>query len=305
MNANNKASERYLDSVEDLISEILKMDRLLYLRIIQEKESLTSLQMTREVLALKSNLTPDQIKDKKINKNNPNINKRLKELSDLGILNDYEGRYSLSSIGSLVVDDLTRLRSNIKVLTKHKDFFDTHNYSAIPPEQFREIYNLQFANQCVDAIDYNKEIEKNTSLVGHEIRIVTERLHDIPGWVVEELKKGTLTLRLVYQFEELFKINSTNREELELWKNLTEEAFPSVKLRYMTPEDKAPIGIRIVDKKWALFHLSILKDKKPDRSTSFYGEDKRFVNWVEDIFSNMWNESKTLDAANIFEMESQ
>ena len=305
MAENKNASGKNSEPAENLISEILKMDRVLYLRIIQEKETLTSLQMTREVLALKSNLAPDQITDKKINKNNPNINKRLKELADLGILNDYEGSYSLSSIGSLIVDDLTRLRSNIKVLMKHKDFFDSHSYSAIPLEQFREIYNLQFADQCVDAIDYNKEIERNTSLVGHEIRIVTERLHDIPGWIMEELKKGTLTLRLVYQFEELFKINSTDREELELWKDLTEEAFPSVKLRYMTLEDKDLIGIRIVDKKWALLNLSTLKDKKPDRSTSFYGKDKRFVNWIEGIFSNVWHISKTLNSDKIFEMESQ
>lgn len=295
MYTKEEVSEKNFKSAEDLIYEILKMDRLLYLQIIQEKGSLTSLQMTREILALKSNLTPDQIEDKKINRNNPNINKRLKELADLGILNDYEGRYSLSSIGSLVFDDLTRLRFNIKVLMKYREFFDTHAYSATPPEQFRDIYNLRFAEQCVDAIDYSKEIEKNTSLVEHEIRIITERLHDIPGWIIEELKKGTLALRLVYQFEELFKINSAYRDELELWKDLTEDVFPSVKLRYTTLEDKAPIGIRIIDKKWALFHLSTLKDKKPDRSTSFHGEDKRFVNWVEDIFSNIWNESKTLD----------
>ena len=100
MNKNNAASEEnnmssigYDNSLAEdtagIIHEILKMDRFLYLGIIQNKEYLTSLQMTREILALKSNLEPEKIEEKAILRNNPNINKRLKDLTDLGVLNFY------------------------------------------------------------------------------------------------------------------------------------------------------------------------------------------------------------------------
>ena len=100
MNKNDAASEEnnksfigydnsLAEDTAEIIREILKMDRFLYLNIIQDKEYLTSLQMTREILALKSNLKPEKIEEEAILKNNPNINKRLKDLTDLGVLNFY------------------------------------------------------------------------------------------------------------------------------------------------------------------------------------------------------------------------
>lgn len=279
---------------ENLIDETLKMDRLLYLRIIQEKESLTSLQMTREVLALRNNLKPEQIGDRNITKHNPNINKRLKDLTDLGILNDHEGRYTLSPIGYLIIDELIRLKLNIEVLREHKDFFDIHDYTVIPSQQFREIHKLRFAKQCKDAIDYKREIENNTAKTEHEIHIVTERLHDMPSWIIEELKQGTLALKLVYQFEEPFKINFDDEEERILCKEIMQKALPGVELRYLTLEDRNPIGIRIIDEKWGILHLFERRVRKLNRVVSFYGENEQFISWIEDIFSSIWKISKPL-----------
>lgn len=277
-----------------LIHEILKMDRLLYLNIIREKGHLTSLQMTREILALSNNLKPEEVKAKKVADKNPNINKRLKDLADLGILIDSGGEYSLSSIGPLVIDDLTKLNSNIEVLRRYRQFFDTHDYSVIPPQQFQEIYRLCYARQCENAIEYYKEIEDNTARTDRRIRIATEYLHDVPGWILEELKQGNLSLQLMYQFIEPFKMNSDDEKELRLWKDLTEETFFTVELRYITLEDRNPIGIRIIDRKWAILNLLELAENKLNRPKSFCGVEEKFVSWVEDIFSYIWNTSESL-----------
>ena len=280
---------------ENLIDEVLKMDRLLYLKIIQKKESLTSLQMTREILALKDNLRPEQIENKEITRNNPNINKRLKDLSDLKILNDREGRYSLSPIGFLIIDELTRLNSNIAVLTEYKNFFDLHDYTVIPPKQFREIHKLRFAKQCKDAIEYTKLINENTQKTEYRICIVSERLHEIPSWIIDELKRGNLTLKLIYHFEEPFKLNYDDEEEQRLWKDLTQETLLKVELRYLALKDRNPIGIRIIDRGWAILTLPKTIDNRLDRPLSFEGTNKQFVNWVEDVFLDIWDKSKPLE----------
>ena len=306
MNKNNAASEEnnmssigysknLAEDTAEIIREILKMDRLLYLNIIQNKESLTSLQMTREILALKSNLEPEKIKEEAMLKNNPNINKRLKDLTDLEILNVHEGKYTLTSIGSMVIDDLERLNSKIEILKKYKWFFSTHDYTAIPTQYFREIHNLRFAKQCEDAIEYHNQIESNTARITERILIVTERLHDIPSWIVDEFNRSNMTLKLVYYFKNPFELNYLDEQEQTLWKDLTQGTSSTVNLRYMTLRGGGPLGIRIVDRRWALFNLLEIEENKPNRPKSFYGTDERFVDWVENIFSYIWDTSKPLD----------
>jgi predicted transcriptional regulator len=299
MNRNENASKGKNEPPEKLINEILNMDRLLYLKIIQEKESLSSLEMTREVLALKSKIKPEQVEDKKILKYNPNINKRLKYLSDLGILNDYNGQYSLTSIGFLLIEELPILKLNIGILKKHDWFFRNHDYTVIPTRLFREIHTLQFAEQCKDAIEYNTIIVENIGKTNLEIRIVTDRVHDIPSWIIEELKKGNLALKLVYYFRKPFQPNSDDENELKLWADLTEQYLPKAEFRYLTFKDKKPIEILIIDKEWALFNLYELAEDRLDRSISFYGAHEQFVDWVENIFSSIWDESKPLDSQSV------
>lgn len=299
MMSRSKEPETGFESLEDLITEMFKMDRLCYLENIREKEFLTSLQMTRQILAQKKNLKPEQIKDEEISKSNPNINKRLKDLANLGILNDDAGIYTLSPIGSLLMDVLSGLKSDIDVIKKYKWFFDTHDYTIIPSQHLREIHKLQFAKQCADIFEYKREIERSTANVKYGMHIVTDRLHDIPSWIIEELKQGNLSLKLVYQFKKPFDINSDDEEERNLWKELKQEIFPEVKLRYLTLEDRNPIGIRIIDKKWAIFNLFERAEDKLNRPRSFCGTHEQFIAWVEDVFSSMWSESSPLDKNNV------
>ena len=95
-------------SSEKLIDEILKMDRLLYLKIIREKGPLTSLNMTREIIALKKNVNPEEVKDNEISRKNPNINRRLRDLAEMEILDDQGGSYSLKPLGILISDGLSQ-----------------------------------------------------------------------------------------------------------------------------------------------------------------------------------------------------
>lgn len=291
-------------SPEFLIGEILKMDRLLYLRIIKEKGSLKSLQVTREILAIRKNLKPEQIGAKEANRKNPNINKRLQDMVGLGILDVHKGRYSLSPIGHLLVDELTRLNSNIEILGKYEWFFNTHDYSVIPSQQFREIYKLQFAEQCENNFDYRREIERNTGNTSYGIHIATEYLHDIPTWIIDELRQNHLTLKLTYQFKKPFKINSNDEEELKLWRNLIQDVPPGLELRYSILKDRNPIGIRIIDDKWAIFSLYEKAEKKLNRPRSFYGTHEQFVAWIKNVFLDLWNKSKSFKRDEISEILS-
>ena len=284
---------------EYVVDEILKMDRLLYLSIIEKKKSLTSLEMTREVLALKKGISPKDVSGKEIARNNPNINKRLKDLADREILIDKGGKYSLSLMGFLIIDELTILSLNIEVFRKYRWFFNTHDYTVIPRQELREIHRLQLAEECQDAIEYVRTIENNTVEVRSGICIATEHLHDIPNWIIQELEEGTLFLKLIYQFREPFKINYD--DERWLWRSLTEKTLPRAEFRYLSLQYRNPIGVRIIDGKWAIFNLFGIDEEKLNRPRSFYGKHEQFVMWVESIFTNLWMKSKPLDVQKVIE----
>lgn len=304
MNENEDTSSESVPS-EKLIDETLKMDRLLYLKTIQEKKSSKSLEMTRMILARKNNIEPEQVKSKEINKNNPNINKRLRDMANLGILDDNDGEYLLSPIGFLIIDELERLMSNIDIVRKHRWFFGTHDHTVIPERLFREIYKLRYAEQCKDSIDYSSIIEENTARTDHKIRIATDRLHDIPTWMLPELRAGNIMIQFVYFFKEPFRINSDRVDEERLWRELTLQNLPKGEFRYLTLEDMNPIGIRIINEHWALFNLYEKAEERLNRSISFYGTHGQFVSWIEDIFSSIWNRAKPLDTSRLLVAETR
>jgi predicted transcriptional regulator len=289
---NTEAKGENLSS-EELVDETLKMDRLLYLKIIIERGPLTSLQITREILARKKKIDREEVRNCDVSRKNPNINKRLRDLADIGILVDQNGIYSLAPLGVLISDNLSQLISCIDVIRKYEWFFSTHDYTVIPPQKLREVHKLQFAKQCNDYFEYTYELESNTTKIDKEMRIVTDRLHDIPDWIIQEIKRNNLELELVYQFWKPFKMNFD--EEKSLWEELTQGISSSIEIRYLMLKDKNPIGIRIIDQKWAIFSLYEYGEGKLNRPRSFYGEDKQFLAWIEDIFSIIWNNSKLLD----------
>ncbi|MGC1121048.1 MAG: hypothetical protein WBA22_08130 [Candidatus Methanofastidiosia archaeon] len=294
MKINPKLKTNINEAPRELIREILKMDRLQYLSIIQQKDPMTSLKITNEILALKEGIKPEKVKVKDTKKHNPNINKRLLDLTNLGILEDHEGEYSLSPVGTLLIDGLRRLESNIDIIRKHEWFFKAHDYSVIPSHQLHEIHKIQFAKQCEDEFEYRKELVESTQRTEHQICIVSERLHDIPSWIIEEMKNGAITLKYVYQFKKPLELNFNDSEERELWQDLTQEPSPGIEFRYSTLENRNPIGIRIIDRKWAGFNLFEFAENKLNRRRSFYGTDGEFIVWVEDLFSHIWNSSQIL-----------
>jgi predicted transcriptional regulator len=297
MKRENDQQER--DSPEHLMQEVLKMDRMLYMRIILEKKSITSLELTRHVLASKLDLKPEQIEDEKIAGHHSNINARLRKLVEIGILRDLNGEYSLSPIGFLFLKDISRMILDVKTLRKYEWFFDNHDYTVIPFQQFCEIYKLQFASQCRETLEYVKVIQNNTAKTKHKIQIATERLHDLPGWIVNELISGRISFQLLYQFKSPFRMNSDDEEEQNLWEIFKKVTLPNGEFRYIITADTNPIGIRIIDKKWAILHLSEVAEKRMNRSISFHGGHEQFVGWAEDVFLSIWNKSELLDLSKV------
>lgn len=289
---------------EDLISnvkELLNKDRLEYMEVIMKSDkALGSLEVTKTILSSRG------ITDtKKISRENIKVNKRLRRLVELGLLMQIEeGTYSISSLGYLLMDSWNELSDRVETTKKFRNYFDTHYVDALPPEFFRQTYKLRKAKVTENPVQWMKQVTKYTGRVERKFYNLTEYLHDIPEDIIEKkTSKETEEFEIVitYQFYKYPLLNYS--DEKELFDRLVDA---DVRFHYLTLEKRHPIGLRIVDDKWATFGLTRISDGVLDREKSFVGTDKDFVSWCRDLMYHIWHfKAKPLNVEEVIAREEE
>jgi len=105
-----------------LMAELLNNDRFDYLEIILNSEhGATSLDITRRILKSRGITQED-----KIRRENIKVNKRLRKLIKLGILDSNQrGEYTISSLGYLLLDSWKELTEKAETMKKFHEFFES------------------------------------------------------------------------------------------------------------------------------------------------------------------------------------
>ena len=264
----------------DLMSELMNMDRLEYIRIImRSRDGAKSIDIAEEISKLKFITYSRDIK-----KENIKVNKRLRNLVDLGILVSKEGVYTISSLGKLLIASWEELEKNSEAIEKFKEFFDNHYVDDLPQEFFLEIYKLSKADLTENSVQWELGVREYMKTMKRKFYSMTEYLHDMPEEIIRKKEEGEIEeMSIIYQFRNYPELNYS--DEWDLFNRLTKA---KVEFRYMTLEKRHPIGIRIVDEEWATFGLARTSDGKLDRGQAFIGTDKDFITWCRDLMYHMW-----------------
>lgn len=274
------------------MSELLNMDRLDYIGLIRSSGGAKSIDIAEEILKSKNITNP-----KEITKENIKVNKRLRKLVKLGILESDAGKYKISNLGNLLIDSWEELRESKETLEKFSDFFKNHYVTDLPREFFLRLYKLKEAQLTEIPIQWVQEVVRHMRRIEHKFYNVTEYLHDIPEEIIERTRdeKGErIDTVIIYEFLNFPQLNYSLEEEL--FNNLVKAG---VQFRYIELKDRHPIGVRIVDDKWATFGLPRL-DGTLDREQAFIGTDKDFVIWCRDLTYHLWHfEAKPLNVDEI------
>ncbi|MBU7046515.1 MAG: hypothetical protein HXS54_08765 [Theionarchaea archaeon] len=293
------------EDLTEVVSELLNMDRFEYLDIIEKGNGAKSLDVTRELLHSRGITDP-----KEITKENIKVNKRLRRLVDLGVLVSEEGVYNISSLGRLLMISKDELKKNAETMEKFHGFFETHYVDDLPPEFFRQIYKLRNAELTELPVQWVQEVIRSMNKIERKFYNMTEYLHDIPEEFIDRKiaemkaektgkvdvekgigKTGKIEIVIIYQFHNYPHLNFSR--EKELFKKLidAEAEFRHINLE----EGKRPIGIRIVDEKWATFGLARRSDDRLDREQAFIGSNIEFISWCRDLVYHKWSfEAKPL-----------
>lgn len=263
----------------NLMSELLNKDRFDYLRIIEHLEGVKSIDVAKEILKSRGISKPDEIK-----KENIKVNKRLRKLVCLGILDSTKkGEYEVSSLGLLLMDSWQELNEKVETLNKFYAFFDTHYIEDLPQEFIRQIYRLNGAKITVNPVQWVKEVMEYMKKIERKFYNITEYLHDIPEDVIQKSVAGEIEISVLYQFFKYPELNYP--DEKELFERLVEAG---VEIRYLTLENRHPIGIRVIDEKWATLSLTRKMDGLLDRDQTLIGTDEAFVSWCRDLMHHIW-----------------
>ena len=275
-------------NLETLMAELLNKDRLNYLEIIVNSENgEKSLDITRKILKSRGITQRD-----KIRKENIKVNKRLRKLVELGVLvSDRKGGYRISSLGYLLLDSWRELTEKAETMEKFHGFFESHYVEEIPHEFLRQIYRLRGAELVNNPVRWVREVSDHMQEIERKFYNLTEYLHDIPEEIIEKKEKEEIKeISIIYQFKEYPVLNYSD-EKKELFDRLVRAG---AEFRYIILENRHPIGIRIIDEKWATFGLEAISDKRTsekrlDRTQTLIGTNPEFMRWCRELMYHIWH----------------
>jgi predicted transcriptional regulator len=274
------------------MKELLNKDRLKYMEMIMNSDKgLGSLEIAQIICASRG-IT----RDMEITRENSKINKRLRKLVNLGILMQIEeGKYSISSLGYLLMDSWKKLAEKADTVNKFSKFFNEHFVNDIPEEFFGQIYKIRGAKLTGNTVQWKESLARHMFKMDTKLYNSTQYLHDFPDVIIEKVRSHEIEIVIIYQFDSYPELNYS--DEKELFDKLVEAG---VEFRYIDLENRHPIGIRIIDDTWASFYLSRISDGKLDRDHVFIGTDREFITWCRDLHYHIWSfEAKPLNVEEV------
>lgn len=284
-------------SMDDIINELMKLDRLQYLEILSESENpLTSYDITKKIL-VSDGIKEEPIDKKLLRKKNPSINTRLKTMEDMGILRNEEGKYSLDIAGLLFLHAREKLSKSREILDTNRMFFETHNFQDIPVEFRWQIYKLSQTNMISNAYEFMDSIEENLKKVERKIYLLTEHLRDIPNEIIQRIQKKEIDIAILYQCHNPPLIEK--EDEQKVFKELTKNLHKGIEFRFFPLQKRSSIYVSRSDSKWALFTLSTKASGTIDRNQAFCGDNIEFITWCRDLLYHLWWE----EGVKIFKIE--
>jgi predicted transcriptional regulator len=263
-----------------IMSELLRKDRLEYVDMIKEsKEGLRSLEIAEEILRKR------KIKEKKrLSKENVLVNRRLRELTKLGILISRKGMYRLTALGHLVIDSWDNMSDKIDTIEGFGDFFENHSFESVPKEFSTQVFDLKNTGLTENASQWEKILRKQIRKTRRKLYSMTTYLHGFPDEILRRRENKEIDIVITYQFKKYPQLNFS--DEKPLFDRLVEAG---AQFHYIDLGSGSPIGIRIVDDWWATFLLPKTNENRLDRDHAFVGEDPNFVSWCRDLMYHMWH----------------
>ena len=182
-----------------------------------------------------------------------------------------DGTFAIAEYGKLVM----QLSSSLEFVSKHRDYFSTHDIMRLPLQFVNRLGELSQTNLVMDTIENLNKVEQafiEAEQYGWGIAEGTVPEHMMP-MMNERIQKG-----IKFQF-----LIPENR--------LSANVSPSVTPRNVEGRGLSDLpAIVALTEKWA--GVCFLQVGGRVDYAGFFGKDPTFLNWVKDLFLYYWDKGK-------------
>lgn len=181
-----------------------------------------------------------------------------------------DGTFAIAEYGKLVI----QLSSSLEFVSKHRDYFSTHDLMRLPPQFVNRLGELSQANLVMDTVESLNNGERTfieAEQYGWGIAEGTIPEHVMPI-MDERIKKGI-------KFKFLIPENRLPANfQSEAPKNVEGRGLPDLPAIVVLSEKEAGICFRQIGGRIDY--------------AGFFGKDPTFHNWVKDLFLYYWDRGK-------------
>jgi predicted transcriptional regulator len=241
------------EGIEKLLFELASENRLSILRELQDK----SLKM--QEIARRLNVTATE------------AFRQLERLSAATLIQRQpDGAFTASEYGKLVL----QLTSSLDFVSKHKDYFSTHDIMRLPSQFVNRIGELSQTNLISDTIEsINKGERMFTEAEQYGWGIAEGVVPEHMGPTMSEQMQKGVKLKFLIPEDLLFAdVNPAMADVFEM------KSLPDLPAIIALTEKEAAICFRLIGGKMDY--------------TGFYGKEPIFHEWVKDLFLYYWDKGK-------------
>jgi len=198
--------------------------------------------------------------------------RQLQRLSEARLVQRQpEGSYTITQYGKLVL----QLSSSLEFVSKHKEYFSTHDILRLPCQFVNRIGELSQTNLIMDTIEgLNKGERMFMEAEQFAWGLAEGRVPELMGPIMNEKIRKGVKVRMLF-LESFLPPNAIQPAKLPNLENRTLSDIPAI---IALTEKEAAICFRLVG-------------GRTDYA-GFFGKDPMFLNWVKDLFLYYWDKGK-------------
>jgi predicted transcriptional regulator len=198
--------------------------------------------------------------------------RQLQRLSEAKLVQKQpEGTFTVTGYGRLVL----QLSSSHEFVSKHREYFLTHDVWNIPVQFINRLGELSNAELILDAMDnINKGEKMFIAAKEYAWGIAEGRIPELMNPVMDEKIKNGLKIKMIIEEKLLAKVPPIKMSNVEI-RGITE-----IPLILAATEKAATVCFRF-------------KEGRLDYG-GFYGNDPAFLNWINDLFLYYWQKAKRM-----------
>jgi predicted transcriptional regulator len=230
----------------------------------------------------------------------PEVRRNIIRLTNSGIIDrESNGTFFLTTFGKTILEQIPTL----DFLSRNKDYFSDHTFSALPLKFIRRIGSLSNSKLISGLVSVD---ERLNDIYNRSQEYVYAMIPEVPIDLIE-----SIVARLKKVENKQFRFSymlSTHATVPKRRKQLLEGLGFDELLKKGTVERKMVnsllIGVVLNDEQACVMFPRIQRNNKIeiDMNSMFYGEDSDFHEWCLDYYRYIWHNARTFDEKGLVEI---